>query len=102
MKCVCDYFPIRNRYKMSECIHNMGAYTNLADDIISIIQFSDNDHPDVKKAQDILGDIEKRKLYKCVGESVPVNDGVITKTVCIALICLSGNIEFIFQKDFLI
>ena len=61
---------------MSECIKskNMDAYTNLTDNIFHLSLLSDNKDKHVKRAQEILGDIQRRKLYKCVGESVPITE----------------------------
>jgi hypothetical protein len=50
----------------------MDAYTNLNDSIFHLILLSEIDHPKVKHAQEILRNIQHRRLYQCVGESYPI------------------------------
>ncbi|XP_070190105.1 deoxynucleoside triphosphate triphosphohydrolase SAMHD1-like [Littorina saxatilis] len=72
----------KRRFKISECIDQdkMDAYTNLTDEIFHQILQSNN--PKAHKAKELLNDIMKRKLYKCVKESVPIADKATTsKTV---------------------
>ena len=52
----------------------MDAYTNLTDSIFHLILLSQIDNEHVRRAQEILSDIQSRKLYKCIGESVPITD----------------------------
>ncbi|XP_070192784.1 deoxynucleoside triphosphate triphosphohydrolase SAMHD1-like [Littorina saxatilis] len=62
------------RYKISDCINHMDAYTNLTDDIVHRILLSEPTDHHIMRAKEILQNIHKRKLYKCVGESVPITD----------------------------
>ncbi|XP_047669910.1 deoxynucleoside triphosphate triphosphohydrolase SAMHD1-like [Tachysurus fulvidraco] len=56
-------------YKMSEAIDDMEAYTKLTDNIFEQILYSSN--PDLSEAQTIMKNILCRKLYKCVGQTIP-------------------------------
>ncbi|XP_070192600.1 deoxynucleoside triphosphate triphosphohydrolase SAMHD1-like isoform X2 [Littorina saxatilis] len=60
--------------KMSECVDekNIDAYMNLTDNVVSHILLTDN--PNLEVAKKLLRDVERRKLYKCVGESMPSKD----------------------------
>ncbi|KAK7498150.1 hypothetical protein BaRGS_00010738 [Batillaria attramentaria] len=62
------------RWKISECIEHMDAYTYLTDHVFHQILLSDSQEADMVKAREILHKIQCRKLYKCVGESVPTKD----------------------------
>lgn len=61
-------------YRVSECIDHMDAYTNLTDNVFHQILLSESQHPDMLKAKELLHKIQCRKVYKCVGESVPTKD----------------------------
>ncbi|XP_076449786.1 deoxynucleoside triphosphate triphosphohydrolase SAMHD1-like isoform X2 [Babylonia areolata] len=63
--------------KISQCIDDMSAYTNLTDTVFNRILVSND--PRLARAQSILHDIQKRKLYKCVGETEPIKDDAIMK-----------------------
>ncbi|XP_047669851.1 deoxynucleoside triphosphate triphosphohydrolase SAMHD1-like [Tachysurus fulvidraco] len=56
-------------YKMSEAIDDMEAYTKLTDNIFEQILYSSN--PNLSEAQTIMKNILCRKLYKCVGQTIP-------------------------------
>ncbi|XP_025115815.1 deoxynucleoside triphosphate triphosphohydrolase SAMHD1-like isoform X1 [Pomacea canaliculata] len=58
--------------KMSECIkeENMDAYMNLNDSIFHQILLSPD--PNLQKSKDILQALQRRRLYKCAAESVPI------------------------------
>ena len=73
-KCSEHVLHCRECYKISECIDHMDAYTNLTDSIFHLILLSQIDNEHVRRAQEILSDIQSRKLYKCIGESVPITD----------------------------
>ena len=64
---------------MSECIDHMDAYTNLTDSIFHLILMSEIDNEHMKRAQEILNNIQRRRLYKCVGVSVPITEANILK-----------------------
>ena len=75
---------------MSECIDHMDAYTNLTDNIFHLILLSESDNEHMKRAQEILCDIQRRRLYKCVGESVPITEAdTIKKDVSIKCVIIS-------------
>jgi HD superfamily phosphohydrolase len=61
--------------KMSECIHDMEAYTQLNDSIIFKILYTESDGPnrDMDKAQKLIRRVFRRELYKCVYESPPID-----------------------------
>ncbi|KAH9490961.1 SAM domain and HD [Bulinus truncatus] len=52
--------------KLSECIHDMEAYTALSDDVINMILYSQSE------ARAIIRKIYHRNLYKCVYETNPI------------------------------
>jgi len=81
-------------WKLSETIHDMKAYTQVHDGVLHMVRYSENPRlvevqaklsPDLspeakekelielndrlKEARKLLDMIEKRELYKCVGES---------------------------------
>lgn len=62
---VSDAFPT-GLYRMSECIHDMEAFTKLKDSILDIIAYDHN--PMLEDAKMILDRIHKRKLYACLGK----------------------------------
>ena len=55
------------KYRMSECIFDMQAMSNLNDHVIDMIKYDDN--PGLQTAKDILKRIERRQLYTCLGKS---------------------------------
>jgi hypothetical protein len=57
------------KLKMSECIDDMKAYTRLTDFVYHQILLSED--PALDEAKAILHKIEKRQLYKCVGQTQP-------------------------------
>lgn len=67
-----DVFKNRKMLKMSECIkeENMDAYMNLNDSIFHQILLSPD--PNLQKSKDILQALQRRRLYKCAAESVPI------------------------------
>ncbi|XP_060731418.1 deoxynucleoside triphosphate triphosphohydrolase SAMHD1-like [Tachysurus vachellii] len=64
-------------YKMSQAIDDMEAYTKLTDNIYEQILYSSN--PDLSEAQTIMKNILCRKLYKCVGQTIPEKALNLTK-----------------------
>nr|KAG5707509.1 hypothetical protein BaRGS_012013 [Batillaria attramentaria] len=65
-------------YKMSECIDHMDAYIHLTDHVFHQIMLSDSQEAGMVKAREILHKIQCRKLYKCIGESVPMKETTAT------------------------
>ncbi|KAE8576668.1 hypothetical protein XENTR_v10004279 [Xenopus tropicalis] len=58
-----------NYYTISGSVDDMVAYTKLTDNIYHHILYSDN--PDLKEAREILRKVERRQLYKFVGQTHP-------------------------------
>ncbi|KAK0062609.1 deoxynucleoside triphosphate triphosphohydrolase SAMHD1 [Biomphalaria pfeifferi] len=58
--------------KMSECIDDMKAYSQLSDNVLSQIMDSNSDSPNMKEAKEIAQRIFTRKLYPCIYESEPL------------------------------
>lgn len=54
---------------LSDCIDDPEAYTRLNDSILNILLMSTEN--DLKETRNILQRIERRDLYKCVGETTP-------------------------------
>ncbi|XP_053353441.1 deoxynucleoside triphosphate triphosphohydrolase SAMHD1-like isoform X1 [Clarias gariepinus] len=57
--------------RMSEAIDDMEAYTKLTDHVFEQILYSSNEN--LSEAQSILKNILCRRLYKCVGQTKPIN-----------------------------
>ena len=57
-------------HTISECINDLVAYTHLNDSIIHLIMWSQD--ADLAESRKILQKIERRELYKCVGETTPM------------------------------
>ncbi|XP_015749994.1 PREDICTED: deoxynucleoside triphosphate triphosphohydrolase SAMHD1-like, partial [Acropora digitifera] len=55
---------------ISESIDDMQAYTQLTDHVYHQILYSDSDAAELIEARAILQRIEKRDLYKCIGQKV--------------------------------
>ncbi|XP_022106625.1 deoxynucleoside triphosphate triphosphohydrolase SAMHD1-like isoform X2 [Acanthaster planci] len=55
--------------KMSEAIDDMVAFTQLTDDVI--LQIMRSDDPALAEPQRILNMVQRRQLYKCVGQTQP-------------------------------
>ncbi|WAR11805.1 SAMH1-like protein, partial [Mya arenaria] len=53
--------------KMSEAIHDMKAFSQMTDHVFNLILNSTD--PNLKESRDILTNVLKRKLYKCVGQT---------------------------------
>lgn len=67
--CSCIF---RGDLKVSECVTDMAAYLNLTDCIFRQIRVSKNKK--LRKSQDLLKALEKRKLFPCLAESCPVGN----------------------------
>ncbi|XP_059178822.1 deoxynucleoside triphosphate triphosphohydrolase SAMHD1-like [Physella acuta] len=59
--------------RMSECIHDMAAYTKLTDDVLFKILYSDVKTKDLEEAKVIIQRIFRRDLYVCVLETKPLS-----------------------------
>ena len=59
-----------NLVTISECIDDPVAYTHLNDSIFNLILMSQD--ADLAESRTILQKIERRELYKCVGETTPM------------------------------
>lgn len=59
----------RELVTLSKCIDDPVAYTNLNDSIFHVILMSTD--KELAKSREILQRIERRQLYKCVGETTP-------------------------------
>ena len=55
------------KYRMSECIFDMTAMSNLNDSVIEMLKY--DPHPGLKQAKEIIRRIEKRQLYTCLGRT---------------------------------
>lgn len=79
---------------MSECIDHMDAYTNLTDSVFHLILMSEIDNEHMKRAQEILNNIQRRKVYKCVGVSVPITEAnILQKNVS------NRNLDLVSNKE---
>ena len=79
---------------MSECIDHMDAYTNLTDSVFHLILMSEIDNEHMKRAQKILNNIQRRRLYKCVGVSVPITEAnILQKNVS------NRNLDLVSDKE---
>ena len=72
----------RKLYKMSECIDDMDAYTNLTDGVFLQILLTPSED-----AKGILLNIQRRNLYRCVGESSPFTTGMTVRLFWISQPC---------------
>ena len=67
---VFKWFYSRKLFRISECIDDLVAYTHLNDSIFHLILLSQD--ADLAESREILKRIERRELYKCVGETTPM------------------------------
>lgn len=65
------------KYRISTAIDDMEAYTKLTDNIFLEILYSTD--PRLDAARELLKNIERRNLYKCVGQTQPGVDKKIKK-----------------------
>lgn len=72
----------------------MDAYTNLTDSVFHLILMSEIDNEHMKRAQKILNNIQRRRLYKCVGVSVPITEAnILQKNVS------NRNLDLVSDKE---
>ena len=62
---------------MSEAIDDMVAYTKLTDDIT--LQIMRSDDPNLEESRRILELVQKRQLYKCIGQTQPPDGTVLDR-----------------------
>lgn len=69
-----DHLLIMNekgeKLKMSDAIYDMSAYTKLNDSIFHLILYSNDEK--LLEARKILENVERRQLYKCIGQTRPL------------------------------
>ena len=63
---------------MSEAVEDMVAFTNLTDCVYNQILL--DGRPEMQESRAILGQIERRRLYKCVGQT-KLPSGVVLRKV---------------------
>ncbi|XP_069189052.1 deoxynucleoside triphosphate triphosphohydrolase SAMHD1 isoform X3 [Procambarus clarkii] len=57
------------QYALRNVCNDMSAYTNLVDNVFHRILLAEGEHPDIRKAKEILENVLKRKLYVYVGQT---------------------------------
>ena len=62
---------------MSEAVDDMVAYTKLTDNVFLEIMHSED--PNLAASRQILENIHKRQLYKCVGQTQPPENTIIKR-----------------------
>uniref|UniRef100_A0A8C6J650 Deoxynucleoside triphosphate triphosphohydrolase SAMHD1 n=1 Tax=Melopsittacus undulatus TaxID=13146 RepID=A0A8C6J650_MELUD len=70
------------QYQISTAMEDMEAYTKLTDNIYLEILHSSS--PELKEAQEILRKIERRELYKFLGETQPETRSEVVQVMSIA------------------
>ncbi|NXU11443.1 SAMH1 triphosphohydrolase, partial [Pardalotus punctatus] len=77
------YFEIRGSggkvYRISTAMEDMEAYTKLTDSIY--LEILHSSRPELEEAREILRKIERRELYKCLGETKPKSGKEIVKVM---------------------
>ncbi|NWH91973.1 SAMH1 triphosphohydrolase, partial [Aegithalos caudatus] len=77
------FFEIRGSggkmYRISTAMEDMEAYTKLTDYIY--LEILHSSHPELEEAQEILRKIERRELYKFLGETRPESKKEIVKVM---------------------
>lgn len=63
--------------KMSDAIHDMVAFSKMTDFVFFMILYSNE--PKLKESKEILANILRRNLYKCVGQTQLKHNSVISK-----------------------
>lgn len=81
--------------KMSECIDDMTAYSELTDEVLFKILYSESQENDMTEAKNIIQRIFNRDLYVCVCQSKPVD----TKTFTLTTDAIRGEILEILRAD---
>ena len=68
-----EQFP-NGEYKMSETIHDMKAFMQMKDSILDIICHAAMSNPLLRPAQELIGRIQRRQLYRYVGMTSSLHD----------------------------
>lgn len=72
--------PCRDK-TIAECIHDMVAYSQLNDSVIQLIKIQPNPNPTeakkLTKAKELIARLERRQLYKCIGQTAPIPDAIM-------------------------
>lgn len=72
---ITDIFRLTNPYyNLSVCINDLDSFLKLDDNLLSIISFKFSGDTNMISAQQILSDIQTRKLYKFI-EEVSIQEG---------------------------
>lgn len=66
------------KYPLADVCDDMVAYTNLTDEIFHRILLDEGGHPEVQCAKNILSNILKRQLYRCVGHAKPKVSNIVS------------------------
>ena len=75
--------PCSDRLPIAECIDDMVAYSQLNDSVIEHIRAWPSQSPELSQAKDLLTRLEKRQLYKFIGQSGPIeNTNKVLLKVC--------------------
>lgn len=89
------------KFKISESIDDMTAYTHLSDHVFHMIEISTD--PRLKEAKEILHRIKKRNLYKLVGQTILKEN--VNKSMSEKFrhdIFIDGEKEAIDKSDFIV
>lgn len=66
------------KYSLADVCDDMAAYTNLTDEVFHRILLDERNHPEVQHAKNILSDILRRQLYRCVGHAKPKSPNTVS------------------------
>lgn len=69
------------KYALADVCDDMVAYTNLTDEVFHRIILDEGNHPEVQYAKNILSDILRRQLYRCVGHAKPADPNTTRKNL---------------------
>ena len=87
---------------IAECVDDMVAYSKLNDSVVQLIKLSPD--PSLKEAQDLIARLERRQLYKHIGQTAPIDTqhhsylkvglAAIVTSVCVCVgVCLCLSIR---------
>ena len=72
-------FVFREKLKISQTVEDMVAYAKLDDSLFHRILYSTDDN--LEESRRILERIHKRELYKCIGQTKPVESETFARSV---------------------
>ena len=72
-------FVFREKLKISQTVEDMVAYAKLDDTLFHRILYSTDDN--LQESRRILERIHKRELYKCIGQTKPVESETFARSV---------------------